>query len=155
MSLIDFNPICSDDSIIVLWSIISFIFQIAIGNEINFVEKNTQQPFPGDVVTTDAARRQFTIRDYSRNVRGEYYWSLPTQFLGNKVRAIHMEEWISFVCLLSASFSSKCVEWLNPCHVESVWEDVEIYLNIASFLDAEMAQVVEIHSQEGQEYPHC
>lgn len=61
-------------------------FQISIGNTLEIVDRFSRRPLGGQIFRYDASNREFTIHDYSRTVQGSgYYWSLPRQFLGNKV----------------------------------------------------------------------
>lgn len=63
------------------------IFQISIGNTLEIVDRFNRRPLGSPIFRYDATSREFTITDYARTVQGSgYYWSLPRQFLGNKVR---------------------------------------------------------------------
>ena len=62
--------------------------QILPGSTINLASReNPHDSSDERLVEFDSNERSFTIRDYSRRVRERTgrYWSLPTQFLGNKV----------------------------------------------------------------------
>ena len=67
--------------------------QILPGSTINLASPEDPHDSSDErLIEFNSNERSFTIRDYSRRVRGtDRYWSLPTQFLGNKVRlAIHI-----------------------------------------------------------------
>jgi len=51
------------------------------------VSESDRQPIQLDIVEFDSHTRQFVIRDYWHRVDAadNYMWSLPAQFLGNKV----------------------------------------------------------------------
>jgi len=62
--------------------------QILPGSTINLASReNPHDSSDERLVEFDSNERSFTIRDYSRRVRpvADRYWSLPAQFLGNKV----------------------------------------------------------------------
>ena len=61
--------------------------QILPGSTINLASRSDPHDSSDEqLVEFNSNERSFTIRDYSRRVRGrDRYWSLPTQFLGNKV----------------------------------------------------------------------
>lgn len=83
------------------------IFQINIGNTLEIVDRHNQRPLEKQVFRYDARSREFAIYDYSRTVRGSnFYWSLPRQFLGNKV---------------SISFDFKIFSENWPCFVVNIW----------------------------------
>ena len=45
-----------------------------------------QEELDNTLVAYSAPQRKFTVQDYYQRVRGrDFYWSLPRQFLGNKV----------------------------------------------------------------------
>ena len=65
--------------------------QIYIGNTLPLVDdENAEQPQLRNVVSFASSTRTFSILQYSRQVfgGGEYYWSLPMQFLRNKVACV-------------------------------------------------------------------
>ncbi|XP_074655735.1 basement membrane-specific heparan sulfate proteoglycan core protein-like [Tubulanus polymorphus] len=65
-----------------------FRSQLVVGSTLAVVSKSDQSDlFTGrPVVDYSPSTRAFTIRDYDRKIpRGNYYWSLPKHFLGNKL----------------------------------------------------------------------
>ena len=66
--------------------------QIYIGNTLSFVDSsNAEQPTLSNLVDFAPTTRTFSIAEYSRRVfGGQYYWSLPIQFVGNKAS---VESW--------------------------------------------------------------
>jgi len=64
-------------------------WQILPGSTINLASRrNPHDSSDEQLIEFDSNERSFTIRDYSRRVRGtDRYWSLPTQFLRNKVHS--------------------------------------------------------------------
>ena len=64
-------------------------FQISAGNTLDLVSRSNQQPLGAQFVQYLPTSSEFSVRDYSRRVQGEYYWSLPRQFLENKVGSLY------------------------------------------------------------------
>lgn len=64
-----------------------FALQINAGSSVQLVNERTRQPLEPNVVEFNPRTRQFIIRDYWQTVdaNANYMWSLPAQFLGNKV----------------------------------------------------------------------
>lgn len=65
----------------------SLIGQIVVRDSLSLVERDDLRPLDG-VVQYSTSTRDFKVTDYSRRVRGNYYWSLPSQFTGNRVRGV-------------------------------------------------------------------
>ena len=59
------------------------------GSRIDLLSRPDRQPAAD--VTVEYQSRAFTVHDYYQKVRGEYYWSLPAVFTGNKVGRGRME----------------------------------------------------------------
>ena len=57
-----------------------------MGNTMRLASRdNVAQPEMVRFVDFQSSTRTFSIRDYSNIISGVYYWSLPEQFVGNKV----------------------------------------------------------------------
>ena len=52
------------------------------------VDKRTRESLVGNFVQAIPSRREYVVSDYTRRVRGDYYWSLPKTFLGNRVSVL-------------------------------------------------------------------
>jgi len=75
--------------LVLIKRLVSLLFRLQIlpGSTINLASPSDPHDSSDErLVEFNSNERSFTIRDYSRRVRGtDRYWSLPTQFLGNKV----------------------------------------------------------------------
>jgi len=77
--------------------------QIDAGSGIELVNERTRQPIQPNVVEFDPLTRQFIVRDYWRLVdtTDNYMWSLPSQFLHNKVlHSLLCCDWIGIAYVL-------------------------------------------------------
>ena len=65
----------------------SFSVKLSLGNELKLTTEDLSRTLDSTFVEFIPARSEFSVRDYNRRVRqGTYYWSMPRQFLGKKVR---------------------------------------------------------------------
>lgn len=63
------------------------MFQIALGAELQVIRRDTKEPIEQAFIRSYPDKREFGISDFSRVLpTGSYYWNLPRQYLGNKVR---------------------------------------------------------------------
>jgi len=69
--------------------VVELYLQILPGSTINLASRASPHDASDEhLVEFNSDERSFTIRDYSRRVRGtDRYFSLPSQFLGNKVQS--------------------------------------------------------------------
>ncbi len=50
------------------------------------VSRSSRQPLSATLVEYVPRDNAFSVSDYARRVQGDYFWSMPVQFLENKVR---------------------------------------------------------------------
>ncbi|KAK2193775.1 hypothetical protein NP493_5g02050 [Ridgeia piscesae] len=62
-----------------------YLSEVTIGNRLSLVNRQTQQPLDGTFVEFVPSSREFFVQDYSRRVHGSFFWSLPSQFLNDKL----------------------------------------------------------------------
>lgn len=72
--------------------------KILIGPDLKLADKDNIQLRDTSVVQYTPESRSHTILQYSGRVTGDYYWSLPKQFLGNQVCDV-MKETCFFLSL--------------------------------------------------------
>ena len=74
--------------------------QLSLGNELKLTTEDLSRTLDSTFVEFIPARSEFSVRDYNRRVRqGTYYWSMPRQFLGKKVRTSWKTKWTYFIFL--------------------------------------------------------
>ena len=67
------------------------VWQITPGNNVKMVTREAQEELDTTLVAYTPAERKFSVQDYYQRIRGrDYFWSLPRQFLGNKVAGHHI-----------------------------------------------------------------
>ncbi|XP_041377591.1 basement membrane-specific heparan sulfate proteoglycan core protein-like isoform X3 [Gigantopelta aegis] len=60
--------------------------KITLGNQIHMIRRGDLSPVEEGFIQFVPSSRQFIVRDFRRQFpHGSYYWSLPTQFLGNRL----------------------------------------------------------------------
>jgi hypothetical protein len=62
------------------------VFQITMGNRIELVRRANLLPAEAGLIQYIPTSGEFAVQDFNRVLpNGPYYWSLPAQYLGNRV----------------------------------------------------------------------